>query len=123
MANKLVLGYWAIRGLAERIRLVLEFTGLPYEEVKYQESDEDQWFKVDKPKYLPRNAALTLPYLLDGDRVITESTAIIVYICHKAGRLDLLGRSPDEQVLLATAYGVYKDYHPHVSKLFYDTPS
>jgi glutathione S-transferase len=74
---------------------------------------------VDKPKYLPKNAALTLPYLLDGEKVITESTAIIVYICHKANRLDLLGRNAEEQVLLATAYGVYKDFQPQFSRLAY----
>ena len=34
--SKLVLGYWPIRGLAERIRLLLEYFGLPYEQVFYQ---------------------------------------------------------------------------------------
>lgn len=34
-SGKLVLGYWPIRGLAERIRLVLEYTGLQYEQVFY----------------------------------------------------------------------------------------
>jgi glutathione S-transferase len=35
MSDKLVLGYWAIRGLGERVRHLLEYTGLPYEEVRY----------------------------------------------------------------------------------------
>ena len=55
----------------------------------------------------------------DGDKLISESEAIIVYICHKAKRLDLLGRNVDEKVLIATAYGVFKDIHPQVTRLCY----
>jgi len=40
--NKVVLGYWAIRGLAERIRLFLEYTGTAYSEVRYD--NRDKWF-------------------------------------------------------------------------------
>jgi len=36
-----------------------------------------------------------LPYLIDGDKVISESDAIAVYLCHKANRKDLLGRNAD----------------------------
>lgn len=119
--SKLVLGYWPIRGLAERIRLLLEYFGLEYEQVFYLESNEDQWFKVDKPKMLSSNPALNLPYLIHGDKVISESTAILVYLCHHAKRLDLLGRDADEQVLLATVYGIYKDFHPNLSRMVYET--
>jgi len=35
--------------------------------------------------------------------------------------LDLLGRNADEQVLLATAYGIYKDFQPQLSNVVYDT--
>ncbi len=66
-----------------------------------------------------KNPALTLPYLIDEDRVVSESDAILVYLCHKAGRADLLGRNGDEQVDLATAHGVYKDFHPKYIGLVY----
>jgi len=32
MSDKVVLGYWNIRGLAERVRLLLEYLHVPYEE-------------------------------------------------------------------------------------------
>lgn len=51
--------------------------------------------------------------------MITESDAILIYLCHKAGRVDLLGRDADEQVSLATAHGVYKDFHPRYIQLVY----
>jgi glutathione S-transferase len=69
--SKLVLGYWPIRGLAERIRLLLEYLGLEYEQVFYFENNEDQWFKVDKPTLLSKNPALNLPYLIDGEKVVS----------------------------------------------------
>jgi hypothetical protein len=47
--GKVQLGYWSIRGLAERIRMFLEYTGLPYDEVKYTSEDIDKWFGHDKP--------------------------------------------------------------------------
>jgi glutathione S-transferase len=117
--GKVVLGYWDIRGLAERIRHLLEYTGLTYDQVFYAESKEDQWFQVDKPKLLEKNPAINLPYLIDGDKVISESAAICVYICHRSNRLDLLGRNAEEQVLLATTYGVLKDFSPQYINLVY----
>lgn len=36
MEGKLVLGYWAIRGLAERIRQLLEYLGFSYTEERYE---------------------------------------------------------------------------------------
>ena len=41
MENKVVLGYWPIRGLAERLRLIAEYCGVAYEEVKYH--DYNKW--------------------------------------------------------------------------------
>jgi len=115
-----VLGYWAIRGLAERIRQLLEYLGFSYTEERYEGAEgRARWFEQDKPKLSDKNPALTLPYLIDGERVISESDAILIYLCHKAGRVDLLGRNADEQVILATAHGVYKDFHPRYIQMAY----
>lgn len=32
MENKVVLGYWNIRGLSERIRQLIEYCGIPYDQ-------------------------------------------------------------------------------------------
>jgi glutathione S-transferase len=113
----LVLGYWAIRGLSERLRQILEFTGLSYTEERY--TDADKWFQTDKPALIAKNPAVTLPYLRDGDKVITESDAIIVYVCHKAGKPELLGRNADEQVQIATVYGITRDLHSAYVRFVY----
>lgn len=70
---------------------------------------------------IEKNPALTLPYLIDGDKVVSESDAIAIYICHKGNHVELLGRNADEQVTLATVHGVYKDFHPNYIKLVYGT--
>jgi hypothetical protein len=41
MDIKLVLTYWDIRGLAERIRLILEYLGIEYEDRCL--SNRDEW--------------------------------------------------------------------------------
>ena len=51
--NQLVLGYWAIRGLAEPIRLALHYSKTPYTEKFYEQGEgpeysREEWLK-DKP--------------------------------------------------------------------------
>jgi glutathione S-transferase len=69
MESSIVLGYWSIRGLGEVVRLFLEYLGLKYDEVKY--ADRAKWFEEDKPKL--NTPFPNLPYLKDGDKVISET--------------------------------------------------
>ncbi|XP_069046430.1 glutathione S-transferase Mu 3-like [Lepisosteus oculatus] len=93
----MVLAYWDIRGLAQPIRLLLEYTGTKYEEKFYScgqapDYDKSCWFG-EKEKLgmdFPN-----LPYLIDGDRKITQSNAIIRYIARKH---NLCGEKEDEIV-------------------------
>ena len=68
---------------------------------------------------MKKNPAITLPYLIDGDKVISESDAVCIYLLHKANRADLMGRNAEEQVMLATVMGVVKDMHPRYIKFCY----
>ena len=116
------LGYWNVRGLGEKIRHIIEYCGLPYtQEVYRNPEDGDKWFKEDKPKLIEKNPAVSLPYLIDGDKVISESDAICIYICHRSKKVELLGRNPEEWVLTATVHGVFKDLHSAYIKLVYGT--
>uniref|UniRef100_A0A4W4FZC1 glutathione transferase n=3 Tax=Electrophorus TaxID=8004 RepID=A0A4W4FZC1_ELEEL len=91
-----ILAYWDIRGLAQPIRLLLEYTGTQYEEKFYScgeapNYDKNCWFeekaklKMDFPN---------LPYLEDGDRKIVQSNAIMRYIARKH---NLCGETEDEK--------------------------
>ncbi|CAI5777423.1 glutathione S-transferase Mu 1-like [Podarcis lilfordi] len=81
----MILGYWDIRGLAGAIRLLLEYTGTPYEDKQYAfgdapDFDRSQWTNVKETLGLDFP---NLPYLIDGEMKITQSNAIIRYIARK----------------------------------------
>jgi len=74
-----VLGYWPIRGLAQPIRFLLEYTDTKYEEKRHERghsgwSSEKFNLGLDFPN---------LPYYIDGDIKLSQSTAIIRHIARK----------------------------------------
>ena len=103
--TKLVLAYWGVRGLGQPIRNLLEYLQLAYVDKKYV--DRDEWFLKDKAN-LKTNFP-NLPYLIDGDKVITESEAISLHLILKANRTDLLGTTSEERVQIAQLRGVLLD--------------
>lgn len=81
----MVLGYWAIRGLAQPIRLLLEYTGEKYKDERYECGDAPSFDRscwMDK-KYSFGLDFPNLPYLLDGEVKLTQSNAIMRYIARK----------------------------------------
>ena len=45
------LGYWNIRGLAEGLRLLMEYLEVPYTQTLYKTADKGvNWFSKDKPE-------------------------------------------------------------------------
>lgn len=91
------LGYWKIRGLAQPIRLLLNYVGEDFEDVRYEQGDapeysRDSWFKVKFTLGLP---IPNLPYYIDGDIKITQTNAILRYIARKH---NLLGATEAERV-------------------------
>lgn len=90
-----VFGYWKIRGLAQPVRYLLNYVGQDFEDKYYEcgpapEYSRECWFnekfslKLDFPN---------LPYYIDGDVKLTQSTAILRYLARKHG---LLGKDDHE---------------------------
>jgi len=85
--TKMQLGYWAIRGLAQPIRMALALGDVDFEDVRYPvggapDYDRSAWFNV-KP-----NLGIdfcNLPYVIDGESSFAESVACLTYACQKAG--------------------------------------
>jgi len=100
-----ILGYWNCQGKAQPIRYLLEYTGMKYENKIH--NDHELWFKTEKAAY--KGDFPNLPYLIDGEKHLTESSAIPIYICFKAKRSDLLGRSEDEIVQTEVIKGIRND--------------
>ncbi|KAL3974361.1 POU domain transcription factor, class 2 [Sarotherodon galilaeus] len=93
----MILGYWDTRGLGQHIRLLLEYTGNKYEEKQYvcgeaPDYDKSQWTDV---KFKLGMDFPNLPYLVDGNRKIPQSNAIMRYIARKH---NMCGETEDEKI-------------------------
>ena len=81
----LTLGYWKIRGLAASLRMMLSYKKQAYKEVAYGEDASKEWFAGDKVKLLEKNSMANLPYIVDGETVVTQSNSCLVYLGQKLG--------------------------------------
>lgn len=50
-----------------------------------------------------------LPYLIEGDFKLTESSAIVSYIVEKSGKCELLGKNPEDAGMVGNIIGVLTD--------------
>ena len=92
---------------------------IPYKEERYAGPEgRAKWFDEVKPQLLDKNPVATLPYLIDGDKVITECDAICIHLSYKS-KPELNGRNVEEEVGIATAKGIYKDLYPAYVQLVY----
>ena len=117
---KLTIGYWKIRGQISPIKYVLEYLGVPYNAVHYEQTDgpefsKDAWFSV---KFTLGFDFPNLPYLIDGDLKISESNAIYRYIANKYGPEGFYGKDAKEKATIDMIYGVVADikgaFNPHM---------
>ena len=82
---KPVIAYWDIRGLAEPIRLMLEYLSVDYEDKRYACGDGPAY---DRSSWLNEKPTLglsfpNLPYYVDECGKMTESFAIMKHIARK----------------------------------------
>lgn len=95
LKSKPVLGYWNIRGLGAPIRYLLHYLGVDFEDKMYAygpgpDYDRSSWFNE---KFTLGLELPNLPYILDEDIQLTETVAIMKFVCTKWGA-DLLSSDP-----------------------------
>lgn len=90
-SKPLIVGYWSIRGLAAPLRMLLMFTGTKFHAENYDllmplegGFDASCWFGV-KPELKAKNPLINLPYVIDGDVIISQSNACLSYLGKKYG--------------------------------------
>jgi glutathione S-transferase len=111
--EQISLAYWPIRGLAQPIRFFLEYAGLKFNDIRY--TDRAAWH-IDKQTL--KTDFPNLPYLLDGERVVTESDAIYHYVAFKAKRPELaVPSNEDDMVLLAQIRYFHLDLRRDLTRL------
>jgi len=111
------LAYYDVRGLAQPIRFLLAYLKVKFTDKHYTDSKE--WFEKDK-----QGLGLdfpNLPYYIDENIKVTESSAIPIYLIKKNKRNDLLGQNPDGsynerevrvQQLTGVLNDIKKEYFP-----------
>ena len=119
--GKITLGYWNLRGKGERIRLMLEYLGLDYENFLYKVGGPPdyslrEWLDV---KFKLDLDFPNLPYLIDGDLRMTESWAIMRYLAHKNNN-QLFPDPGKQEVLCEMSAGVVNDFRTKFMLMIYD---
>ncbi|XP_039393633.1 glutathione S-transferase 2-like [Mauremys reevesii] len=117
---EITLGYWDIRGLAHAIRLLLEYTGTPYEDKQYSPSGEGPDY--DRSQWTNEKEKLgldfpNLPYLIDGQTKLTQSNAILRYIARKH---KMAGESEEEMQRVDMLENQVMDFRLAFARIVYN---
>ena len=113
-STSLTIGYWNIRGLGAPLRMMAEFAGEPYH-AKLFDSSNDEWATY-KAELIKINPFANLPFVRDGDRVITQSNACMSYLGTKFG---LLGKDDEERAQVEQCLCQVMDLRNDAVALFY----
>ena len=106
------LSYFNLRGLGEKIRLLLEVAAIPYEDHRIT-SEEWPVLKESMPFGQVPQVEIT-----EGDKTLTmvQSNAIVRYIARKAG---LSGRTPEEEAKIDMFTEGVEDLRTKLVRVFY----
>ena len=74
--------YYSAAPNPTKIALFLEEAGLPYEAIPVDTRKGDQ----HKPEYLAINPNAKVPAIVDGDAVVFDCSAILLYLAEKTGK-------------------------------------
>ena len=107
-------GYWGVKGLFEPVRWLVAHLGLESKETNPKSGEE--WGQLKSTLHLDFP---NLPYLIDGDVKLTESSALPIYIVGKAGRKDLLGNNIAETAQIRQIEGVLSDLKQNFMKVVF----
>lgn len=97
-STPLTVGYWGIRGLGAPLRMMVMYSGAKLKAVNYSgkltpastpeslKFDFSSWFG-EKPALKELNPLINLPYIIDGDLVISQTNACFTYLGRKFNML------------------------------------
>lgn len=116
--TKIELHYWRIRGLAESVKTLLEYTKLNYETIYKTDYNA---MMLEKQELINQGFIFAnLPYIKDGNFYLSETMSILMHIARKAKRPDLIGEG-EESVKFQELLGVVLDYKSILTSLCYSS--
>ena len=120
-SGKVKIGYWKIRGLISPVRYLLEYLGVEYEDVQYEQGDgpefsRDAWLSVKQSLGLDFP---NIPYLFHKDVHITESQAILRYIANEFAPASFSGKDSRDKAYVDMIFSVVGDIKSAVTMSFY----
>jgi len=77
---ELTIGYHKIRGLGAPLRMMCYFKSQPFTNVAYGADMKEAWFAGAKQDLVKKNGCINLPYIMDGDQVLTQSNTCLMYL-------------------------------------------
>jgi len=80
-----IVGYHRIRGLGAPLRMMMFYKEKTFTNVAYGNDMKEKWFGEAKPELIKKNACINLPYIVDGDNVVTQSNTCMLYLGTKLG--------------------------------------
>jgi len=113
MSQKPTLAYWKIRGFAAGMQYLFKHLNVDYDfkayETKFENGVKDNSEWLDEKFNLGMDFP-NLPYIIDGDYKVSESSACYEYICAK-WKPEYLGRDVVERGKVAMMTGIlYGDF-------------
>lgn len=78
--RSITVGYHLIRGLAGPLRMMCYYKQQNFVNKCYGADMKQTWFGADKPALLPKNSCMNLPYIIDGEEVVTQSNTCALYL-------------------------------------------
>ncbi|GIY57984.1 glutathione S-transferase class-mu 26 kDa isozyme 47 [Caerostris darwini] len=106
--SKPILGYWNIRALAEPIVYLLHYKNVGFEDKRYNLDDRPSW---ENDKFNLNLDFPNLPYYIDDNVRLTQSTTILRYLAEKYG---LDGKTEQEKDQISLVEQQIVDFRTHL---------
>lgn len=113
--SKMEFGYWGIQGLGQPIRYLLAAAKADYKETTFMEFKD--WFGEAKPNLAKETPFANLPFLKDGDRIMTQSGCILRYLGQKYGYEP---KTVEGKIYVDMVHGVLVDFWDQNTKLIFN---
>lgn len=86
-SETLVIGYYPFRAKGQILRLLCEYLHLPYRDHFFNPDEWNKFRDTEAKDWIFKD----IPFLQDGDFIVTGKMAAIMYIIEKGNRLNMVG--------------------------------